>query len=138
MLALRHGCTSRSRRCFALSRNSRKNSAFSYFIGQHQIDAFEEAAVEHVPRILTALQQAHESVIAPANGLHGQLRIALSDGITRSRLPTLLALCKQEEPEVETDFLKSLVSSSPNGAQRFGVLRWAPTRRRTALDMAMR
>ncbi|MGY6268656.1 LysR family transcriptional regulator [Achromobacter denitrificans] len=56
---------------------------------------------EHVPRIFSALQQARDSVKAAANGFHSQLRIALSDGITPSRLPTLLALCRQEEPEVE-------------------------------------
>ena len=44
----------------------------------------------HVPRIFTALQQARDSVNAAANGFHGQLRIALSDGITPSRLPSLL------------------------------------------------
>lgn len=57
--------------------------------------------LEHVPRVFTALQQARDSVQAAANGFHGQLRIALSDGITPLRLPTLLALCRQEEPEVE-------------------------------------
>jgi len=57
--------------------------------------------LEHVPRVFTALQQARDSVIAAANGFHGQLRIALSDGITPLRLPALLALCRQEEPEVE-------------------------------------
>ncbi len=57
--------------------------------------------LEHVPRVFTALQQARDSVQAAANGFHSQLRIALSDGITPSRLPALLALCRQEEPEVE-------------------------------------
>nr|WP_321270456.1 LysR substrate-binding domain-containing protein [Alcaligenes faecalis] len=57
--------------------------------------------LEHVPRIFTALQQARDSVQAAANGFHGQLRIALSDGITPSRLPALLAMCRQEEPEVD-------------------------------------
>ena len=57
--------------------------------------------LEHVPRIFMALQQARDSVKASANGFHGQLRIALSDGMTPSRLPALLALCRQEEPEVE-------------------------------------
>ena len=56
----------------------------------------------HVPRVFTALQQARDSVKAAANGYHGQLRIALSDGITPSRLPNLLALCREEEPDVET------------------------------------
>src|SRR3989475_4573881 len=56
---------------------------------------------EHVPRVFTALQQARESVKAAANGFHGQLRVALSDGITPSRFSTFLALCRQEEPEIE-------------------------------------
>ncbi|MFP6394350.1 LysR family transcriptional regulator [Pseudomonas aeruginosa] len=57
--------------------------------------------LDHVPRVFAALQQVRDSVKAAANGFHGQLRIALSDGITPSRLPALLALCRQEEPEVE-------------------------------------
>ncbi|CAM3958415.1 HTH lysR-type domain-containing protein [Bordetella tumbae] len=57
--------------------------------------------LDHVPRVFAALQQARDSVDAAANGFYGQLRIALSDGITPSRLPALLALCRQEEPEIE-------------------------------------
>lgn len=57
--------------------------------------------LEHVPRVFTALQQARDGAAAAANGFHGQLRVALSDGITPSRLSSLLALCRQEEPEVE-------------------------------------
>jgi DNA-binding transcriptional LysR family regulator len=55
----------------------------------------------HVPRVFTALQQARDSVKAGANGFHDQLRVALSDGITPSRFSTFLALCRQEEPEIE-------------------------------------
>jgi DNA-binding transcriptional LysR family regulator len=57
--------------------------------------------LEHVQRIFTTLQQARDSVKAAAHGFHGQLRIALSDGITPSRLPAVLALSRQEEPETE-------------------------------------
>ncbi|WP_459536852.1 LysR family transcriptional regulator [Serratia marcescens] len=57
--------------------------------------------LEHVPRVFSALQQARDSVKSAANGFHGQLRVALSDGITPSRLPALLAICRQEEPEVD-------------------------------------
>lgn len=57
--------------------------------------------LEYVPRVLTALQQARDSVKAAANGFHGQLRVALSDGIPPSRFSTFLALCRQEEPEIE-------------------------------------
>lgn len=44
-----------------------------------------------MPHIFTALQQARDSVKAAANGFNGQLRIVLSDGVTPSRLPALLA-----------------------------------------------
>ncbi|EXF45903.1 LysR family transcriptional regulator [Pseudomonas sp. BAY1663] len=71
--------------------------------------------LDHVPRIFSALQQARESVKAAANGFHGQLRIALSDGITPSRLPALLALCRQEEPEVEIRFFEVPLSQQIKG-----------------------
>lgn len=61
---------------------------------------------EHVPRIFLALQQARDSVKAAANGFNRQLRIALSDSITPSRLPTLLALCREEQPDVELRFFE--------------------------------
>lgn len=57
--------------------------------------------LEHVPRVFTALQQARDSVKAAASGFHSQLRVALSDGIPSSRFSTFLALCRQEEPEIE-------------------------------------
>ncbi len=57
--------------------------------------------LDNVPRVFAALQQARDSVKTAANGFHGQLRIALSDGITPSRLPALLARCREEDPEIE-------------------------------------
>lgn len=57
--------------------------------------------LEHVPRVFTVLQQARDSVKAAANGFHGQLRVALSDGIPPSRFSSFLALCREEEPEIE-------------------------------------
>lgn len=71
--------------------------------------------LEHVPRVFMALQQARDSVKAAANGFHSQLRIALSDGITPSRLPALLALCRQEEPEVEIRFFEVPLSQQIKG-----------------------
>ncbi|CAB3937989.1 LysR family transcriptional regulator [Achromobacter insolitus] len=71
--------------------------------------------LEHVRRIFAALQQARDSVKAAANGFHGQLRVALSDGITPSRLPALLALCRQEEPEVELRFFEVPLSQQIKG-----------------------
>lgn len=70
---------------------------------------------EHVPRIFAALQQARDSVNAATNGFHSQLRIALSDGITPSRLPTLLALCREEDPEIEIRFFEVPLSQQIKG-----------------------
>ncbi|MFM5701015.1 LysR family transcriptional regulator [Aeromonas caviae] len=71
--------------------------------------------LNHVPRVFAALDQARDSVKAAANGFHSQLRIALSDGITPSRLPALLALCRQEEPEVEVRFFEVPLSQQIKG-----------------------
>ena len=57
--------------------------------------------LEHVPRIFTALDQARDGVKSATNGFLGQLRIALSDGVTPTRLSTLLARCREEDPEVK-------------------------------------
>jgi DNA-binding transcriptional LysR family regulator len=73
--------------------------------------------LEHVPRVFSALQQACESVKSAANGFHGQLRIALSDGITPSRLSALLALCRQEEPEVDIRLFQVPLSQQIKGLQ---------------------
>jgi len=57
--------------------------------------------LEHVPRIFTALQQARDSAKTAANGFYSQLRVAISDGIPASWFSAFLALCREEEPEVE-------------------------------------
>lgn len=71
--------------------------------------------LEHARRVFAVLQQARDSVKAAANGFHGQLRVALSDGITPSRLPAVLALCRQEEPEVEIRFSEVPLSQQIKG-----------------------
>ena len=71
--------------------------------------------LEHVPRVFAALQQARDSVKAAANGYHGHLRIALSDGITLSRLPTLLAQCRQHEPEADIRLFEVPLSQQIKG-----------------------
>ena len=68
-----------------------------------------------MPRLFTALQQARDSVRGAANGFHGQQRITLSDGITPSRLPTLLALSWQEEPDVELRLFEVSLSQQIKG-----------------------
>lgn len=73
--------------------------------------------LDHVPRVFAALQQARESVVAATNGFHDQLRIALSDGITPSRFSTLLAICRQEEPEVDIRLSHVPLSQQIRGLQ---------------------
>lgn len=71
--------------------------------------------LEHVPRVFTALEQARDGVKSAANGFHGQLRIALSDGVTPSRLPALLARCREEDPEVEIRLFEVPLSQQIKG-----------------------
>lgn len=71
--------------------------------------------LEHMPRIFTALQQARDSVQSAANGFQSQLRIALSDGVTPSRLPALLAMCRQEEPEIDIRLFEVSLSQQIRG-----------------------
>jgi DNA-binding transcriptional LysR family regulator len=71
--------------------------------------------LERVPRVFIALEQARDSVKAAANGFHGQLRIALSDGITPSRFSTFLALCRQDEPETEIRLFEVPLSQQIKG-----------------------
>ncbi|MBN0609899.1 LysR family transcriptional regulator, partial [Pseudomonas aeruginosa] len=71
--------------------------------------------LDHVPRVFTALQQARDSVRAVANGYCGQLRLALSDGISPLRFSSFLALCRQEEPEVEIRLFEVSLSQQIKG-----------------------
>lgn len=70
---------------------------------------------ERVPRIFAALRQACDGAKAAANGFDSQLRIALSDGITPSGLPTLLARCREEEPETDIKLSEVTLSEQING-----------------------
>ena len=48
-----------------------------------------------------ACSRGEDGVKSAASGFQGQLRIALSDGITPSRMPTLLARSREEDPEID-------------------------------------
>lgn len=71
--------------------------------------------LEHVPRIFTILQQARESVKAAAAGYDGQLRVALSDGITPTRLSAFLMQCREDEPEVDIHLVEVPLSQQIKG-----------------------
>ncbi|WP_036987772.1 MULTISPECIES: LysR family transcriptional regulator [unclassified Pseudomonas] len=57
--------------------------------------------LEEARRVLAVVDQAKASVRSAAAGYRGQIRLALSDGIPQGRLASLLARCREEEPEVE-------------------------------------
>ncbi|MDT4823925.1 aminoethylphosphonate catabolism associated LysR family transcriptional regulator [compost metagenome] len=57
--------------------------------------------LEEARRVLAVVDQAKASVKSAAAGYRGRIRVALSDGIPQARLATLLAQCREEEPEVE-------------------------------------
>ena len=71
--------------------------------------------VDETRRIFSAIDQARASVKAAATGYHGRLRIALSDGIAQPRLATLLAQCREEEPEVEIRLCETPLSQQIRG-----------------------
>ncbi|VFR32308.1 Transcriptional regulator, LysR family [plant metagenome] len=57
--------------------------------------------LEDARRIINSVEQAKRNAAAAATGFRGTLRVALSDGISPTRLATLLAQCREEEPEVD-------------------------------------
>ncbi|SFT71174.1 LysR family transcriptional regulator [Paraburkholderia aspalathi] len=62
-----------------------------------------EVFLEGARRAMLALDQARKGAEAASKGYRGVLRIAVSDGVAPQRLATLLAKCRQEEPEVRIE-----------------------------------
>jgi DNA-binding transcriptional LysR family regulator len=62
-----------------------------------------------------AIDQAKSNVTATARGYHGTLRIALSDAFAPSRLASLLARCRAEEPEVKIRLFQMPLSEQMKG-----------------------
>jgi DNA-binding transcriptional LysR family regulator len=69
----------------------------------HFARAAERLHSEQSPlsRAIKELDQAKTNVQAAASGYHGTLRIALSDALVSQRLPALLAVCREQEPDVD-------------------------------------
>jgi DNA-binding transcriptional LysR family regulator len=57
--------------------------------------------LDEARRVLSTLEQAKASAKAAANGYRGTLRVALSDGVDPLQLCSLLAQCREEEPDVD-------------------------------------
>jgi len=65
--------------------------------------------------VFAVLEQARTNVRAAATGYRGMLRLALSDGIAQTRLAALLALCREEEPDVEIRLFETPLASQVRG-----------------------
>ncbi|MCC8374475.1 MULTISPECIES: LysR family transcriptional regulator [Photorhabdus] len=74
-----------------------------------------EILLEQTPRIFSVLGQVRDSVKAVAAGFHSQLRIALSDGVTPSKLAELLAKCREDEPETDIRLHEVPLAQHMNG-----------------------
>lgn len=66
-------------------------------------------------RMILAFEQAKANAKSAAAGYRGTLRIALSDGIARMHLSALLALCREEEPEVEIRLFETTFPQNVKG-----------------------
>jgi DNA-binding transcriptional LysR family regulator len=71
--------------------------------------------VDESRRVLIALDQAKANAKAAATGYRGTLRIALSDGIAHARLGSLLAQCREDEPEVEIRLFETSFAQQVKG-----------------------
>jgi DNA-binding transcriptional LysR family regulator len=66
-------------------------------------------------RMLATLEQAISTTKAAATGYRGTLRIALSDGIAQPWFAALLALCREEEPDVEIRLFEVVLAEQIKG-----------------------
>lgn len=73
--------------------------------------------LEEARRIFAVVDQAKASVRGAATGYRGRLRVALSDGIPQSRLATLLAQSREQDPEVEVCLYEVSSSAQAKGLQ---------------------
>lgn len=80
-----------------------------------QLTAAGKRLLEHANRVLNAVKQMEESMKSWSRNFGGQLRIALSDYMTPSRLPALLALCREKEPDTEIRLFEVTLSQQIKG-----------------------
>jgi DNA-binding transcriptional LysR family regulator len=65
---------------------------------------------EEARRMLAFMEGAQTRVHSAARGLHGRLRIGVTDRLAQPRLTTLLARCREEEPLTEIRIIEMTVS----------------------------
>ena len=74
-----------------------------------------QVLLNDVRRLFSVLDQARDNVRAAASGYRGMLRIALSDGIVPQRFSSLLARCREQEPDIEIRLFEVPLSQQVRG-----------------------
>ncbi|WP_193073775.1 LysR family transcriptional regulator [Pseudomonas sp. FME51] len=74
-----------------------------------------EVFLQEVRHVFATLENAKKSVMAAASGYRNTLRIALSDGAAQPHLATILARCREEEPDVEIRLTEVSLSAQLRG-----------------------
>jgi DNA-binding transcriptional LysR family regulator len=74
-----------------------------------------QVLLNDVRRLFTVLDQARDNVRAAASGHVGTLRIALSDGVVPQRFSSLLARCREQEPDIEIRLFEVPLSQQVRG-----------------------
>ncbi len=74
--------------------------------------------LDDVRRIFTLIDIAKTNARSAASGAQGILRIALSDGMVPQRLASLLAQCRQDEPEVDIRLFETPVMQQVAGLRQ--------------------
>jgi DNA-binding transcriptional LysR family regulator len=71
--------------------------------------------LDETRRVMTTLEQAVSTTKAAASGYRGTLRVALSDGVAQPWFSTLLAQCREEEPDVEIRLFEATSAEQMRG-----------------------
>ena len=74
--------------------------------------------LDDVRRIFTLIEVAKTNARSAASGAQGILRIALSDGMVPQRLASLLAQCRQDEPDVDIRLFETPVMQQVAGLRQ--------------------
>jgi len=74
-----------------------------------------QVLLNDVRRLFTVLDQARDNVRAAASGHRGILRIAVSDGVVPQRFSSLLARCREQEPDIEIRLFEVPLSQQVRG-----------------------
>ena len=71
--------------------------------------------LDQARRVLAMVVHAKVTAKSAAQGYRGHLRVAVSDGLAQPHLPTLLARCRDEEPDVQIRLFEMPLAQQVSG-----------------------